>query len=111
MENCKASPAREGEALGSSMREWQGALIAKADFPETQLVLAGIGLTTRRMETALRAFEEAVNLDPQLEEGWVMMVRIHAALGNSQAARDVADRAVEANPESINLNLLRSDLY
>jgi tetratricopeptide (TPR) repeat protein len=101
---------RAGEALQFSMREWQDSLLAKADFPETQLVVAGIGLTTRRMDTALRAFEEAVTLDPQLEEGWVMMVRIHAALGNIQAARDVADRAVEANPESIPLSLLRSDL-
>jgi predicted CXXCH cytochrome family protein len=108
--DARLSP-RQRDALGSSMREWQGTLLAKTDFPETQLVLAGVGLTTRRMETALRAFEEAVTLDPQLEEGWVMMVRIHAALGNAEAAREVADRAVAANPESIDLNLLRSDLY
>ncbi|MEO1557609.1 MAG: HEAT repeat domain-containing protein, partial [Pseudomonadota bacterium] len=96
--------------LQQAMRDWQGSLLAKADFPETQLVMAGIGLTTRRMDTALRAFGEAVSLDPQLEQGWVMMIRIHDALGNRSAALDTANRAIEANPDSIELSLIRAEL-
>ena len=39
-----------------------------------------------------------------------MMIRIHDAVGNRQAAIDTADRAIEANPESIPLSLMRADL-
>jgi len=105
------STSREvAENLNTAMRDWQGTLLSKTDFPETQMVLAGIGLTTRRWEAALRAFGEAVALDPQLEQAWTMQIRIHSALGNLQAARDTADQAVEANPQSVELNLLRSEL-
>ena len=97
-------------ALSGAMRDWQASLLAKTDFPETQLVMAGIGLTTRRMDTALRAFGEAVALDPQLEQAWVMMIRIHDALGNRDAARQTADRAIGANPDSIELSLIRAEL-
>ncbi|MFK7870335.1 MAG: multiheme c-type cytochrome [Roseobacter sp.] len=103
--------AEMSQDLGGAMRDWQGSLMAKADFPETQMVLGGVGLVTRRMESALRAFGEAVVLDPQQEQAWTMMIRIHDAMGNRQAARATADRAVAANPESVELNLLRSDLY
>jgi len=103
-------PDRISQALNGAMQDWQGSLLAKSDFPETQVVMAGIGLTTRRMDAALQAFGEAVSLDPQLEQAWVMMIRIHDAMGNRDAARDVADRAIEINPDSIELNLLRADL-
>jgi predicted CXXCH cytochrome family protein len=104
-------PDRVSTSLNRAMGDWQESLIAKADFPETQLVLAGIGLTTRRMDAALQAFGEAVELDPQLERAWIMMIRIHAAMGNRTAALETADRAIAVNPNSVELKLLRSDLY
>ena len=104
-------PDRISRDLERAMRDWQGSLMAKADFPETQIVLAGIGLTTRRMEAALQAFREAVDLDPQLEQAWVMMIRIYDAMGNRDAAIATAERAIQSNPDSIELKLLRSDLY
>lgn len=104
------APGQVTEGLNGAMREWQTTLGNKADFPETQIVLAGIGLTTRRMDAALMAFGEATELDPQLTQAWVMMIRIHSALGNQAAARATADRALEINPDSVELNLLRSDL-
>lgn len=94
-----------------AMQDWEGTLRATADFPETHIVLAGVALTTRQMDRALQAFGEATTMDPQLEQAWVMMIRIHAALGDRQSARETADRAVAANPDSVDLNLLRSDLY
>ncbi|WP_254054745.1 multiheme c-type cytochrome [Pseudophaeobacter sp. EL27] len=103
-------PDRISRALNGAMRDWQGSLLAKADFPETQVVMAGIGLTTRRMGAALQAFGEAVTLDPQLEQGWVMMIRIHDAMGNRDDARETVDRAIEANPDSIQLALIRAEL-
>jgi predicted CXXCH cytochrome family protein len=103
-------PDRMTEDLNSAMGEWRQSLLAKADFPETHLVLGGIGLTTRRMQSALGAFGEAVILDPQLEQAWIMMIRIHAALGDREAALDTANRAIAANPDSIQLSLMRADL-
>jgi tetratricopeptide (TPR) repeat protein len=104
-------PDRYARDLNVAMGDWQSSLVAKADFPEAQIVMGGIGLTTRRMDVALRAFREAVTLDPQLEQAWVMQVRIHSALGDVETARRVADEAMDANPESIELKLLRSELY
>lgn len=98
------------QSLGRSMREWQSAVRAKADFPESQLVIAGMALTTRQFEAALRAFEETVRMDPQMIEAWTMMVRIHSAFGDHEAALDAVDAAIAANPSDISLKLLRADL-
>lgn len=103
-------PDKMTRDLNGAMAEWQHSLAAKADFPETQLVLAGIGLTTRRMDAALKAFGDAVEMDPQMVQAWVMMVRIHAALEDYDAARATADRAIAVNPDDIQLKLLRADL-
>lgn len=103
-------PERISKDLGGAMGDWQDALVAKTDFPETQIVMGGIGLTTRRMDAALRAFGDATELDPQLTQAWVMMIRINAALGNAEEALATADRAIAANPDSVELYLLRADL-
>lgn len=103
-------PQAVSQNLSRAMGDWQGALAAKMDFPETHIVLGGIGLTTRRMDAALSAFGEATELDPQLVQAWVMMVRIQAALGNIEAALETADRAIAANPDNLDLFLLKADL-
>ncbi|MEP2715140.1 multiheme c-type cytochrome [Pseudophaeobacter sp.] len=103
-------PERMNRNLNQAMSEWQASLFVKADFPESQLVLGGIGLTTRRMDMALQAFGEAVELDPQLTQAWVMIVRIHDALGDRTAALEALDHAIELNPEDVQLNLMRADL-
>ena len=54
--NIVRMPEQVTENLNNAMGEWQSSLQNKTDFPETQLVLAGIGLTTRRWDAALSAF-------------------------------------------------------
>jgi tetratricopeptide (TPR) repeat protein len=103
-------PERMNANLNIAMGEWQASLAAKADFPEAQMVLAGIGLTTRRMDVALNAFGEAVEMDPQLIQAWIMMVRIHSALENRPAAMRTIDQALAKNPDSVQLNLMRADI-
>lgn len=103
-------PVQVNQSISAAMGEWQRSLFAKADFPEAQLVLAGIALTYRQMEVALRAFAETVEMDPQMTQAWIMIIRIHDALGDRQAALITAKTAVEKNPESIELNLMRADL-
>ncbi|MFC6688899.1 hypothetical protein [Jhaorihella thermophila] len=48
-------------------------------FPETHMVIGGTALTMRNTPAALGAFREAVRMDPQREEAWVMLARITAA--------------------------------
>ena len=103
-------PEKMNQDLNTAMGEWQASLAAKADFPEAQLVLAGIGLTTRRMDVALNAFGEAVKMDPQLTQAWVMMVRIHDALGDRLAAIETVRSALEKNPDDVQLNLMRANI-
>jgi hypothetical protein len=106
----RSMPEAASQHLSRAMGDWQQSLVVKSDFPEVQLVFGGIGLTTRRMDVALRAFGEATVLDPQLVQAWVMVIRIHDALGDREAALDAANRALQANPDDVQLNLLRSEL-
>jgi tetratricopeptide (TPR) repeat protein len=103
-------PDRMTDSLNAAMTEWQVSIRNKADFPESQLVLGGIGLTTRNMPAALSAFGEAVEMDPQLVDAWTMIARIHDALGDRQAALAALDAAIAANPEEIPLSLMRADM-
>ncbi len=103
-------PADTTSALNSAMTEWQRSIRNKMDFPEMQMVMGGIGLTTRNMMAALSAFGEAVDMDPQMIEAWTMIVRIHAALGNRDAALAALDEAIAANPDEVSLSLMRADL-
>lgn len=97
-------------ALSAAMRDWQASLMAKADYPETQLTIAGVAMTTRRPSVALKAFEEAVALDPQREEAWIMIVRLNAALGNDAAARQALETASGLLPDSVALSQMAADL-
>jgi len=38
------------------------------------------------------------------------MIRIHDAMGDRNAARDTVARALQSNPESVELNLMQADL-
>ena len=103
-------PERIAIDVTNAMQDWRASLEAKTDFPETQMVLGGIGLTTRRMDMALQAFGEAVELDPLLIQAWIMMIRIQTALGDRDGALQTVNNALEMNPQSVELNLLRADL-
>jgi cytochrome c-type biogenesis protein CcmH/NrfG len=80
------------------MREWQATLLAKADFPETQMAIGGVALALRNPAAGTRAFREAVVMDPQLVEGWIMIARISAALGDIEGAAASIDAGLAANP-------------
>ncbi|WP_245155568.1 multiheme c-type cytochrome [Paracoccus ravus] len=95
------------KAIAQSMqrvtREWRDSLANRTDFPETHLVLAGTALTMRNFSAAEGAFREAVRLDPQLVDAWVMIVRIKDATEGPEAARTALDEALEANPGEVAL--------
>jgi predicted CXXCH cytochrome family protein len=87
-----------GQSLETARQEWSDAMSLRSDFPETQLQIGGAALQARDFARALQAFERAVTLDPQIVEAWSMVVRLHAALGDADAARAALQRGLAANP-------------
>ncbi len=90
--------ASEAAALRAARAEWRAAVASRTDFPETHLQIGGAALTMRDWGAAVAAFSEAVSLDPQLVDGWVMVVRILAATGKEAEAREALGAALAANP-------------
>ncbi|SFI30219.1 multiheme c-type cytochrome [Albimonas pacifica] len=91
-------PERTSTDLRAALGEWQGAMAARLDFPETHLQLGGFALTTRRFPAAAAAFAEATELDPQLIDAWHMRARIAAATEGAEAAQAILADALAANP-------------
>ncbi len=81
------------------MGDYQATLTAKADFPETQLVIGGTALAQRNLQMAERAFSEAVAMDPQLADGWFILARLQLARRDVAAAEQTLERAVRATPD------------
>jgi len=109
VESGALSPS-QGAVLGQAMRDWQGSLGNKQDFPETHLITGGMALTLRNLPVAERAFGEVVRLDPQRVEAWVMLVRLAAARGGAGAAGEVLDRALARVPDDPQLQALAREL-
>lgn len=103
-------PQSSQAALQGAMTEWRQAILSNADFPEAQVVLGGIALTTRNLPAAEAAFAEAVTLDPQLVPAWVMRARIAAARGDRPGVDTLLDAALAANPDDPELRQLRDSL-
>lgn len=82
------------------MKEYQRSLVAKADFPEIQMVIGGVALTKRNVPAAISAFSQAVEMDPQLIQAWIMLARIKAAVGQTSEAKQTLRKAVQANPDN-----------
>ena len=102
-------PARIAEAARNAAGEWRASLLAKTDFPETQMAIGGAALVLRTPRAAEQAFREAVRLDPQRVEAWAMIARILAATGDRDGARVALDDALAANPSSEVLQSLRGE--
>jgi len=102
--------AKARASLSAAMRDWQASLRAKADFPEAQMVIGGAALTLRNLDAAVKAFEQAVAMDPQLTQSWIMLARIHAALGDRQSVQQTLVKALQKNPEDLVLRQALSEM-
>ena len=94
-------PRTYSEQFAGVIREFQASLRSTADFPETQMVLGGVALTIRQFQAANAAFREATEMDPQLEQAWLMQARILSAFERQNEAIAVLEKANKANPNSI----------
>ncbi len=100
--------ARQAE-LNAAMGEWRAAMASRPDFPETHLQLAGVALTLRAFPQAEAAFREAVQLDPQRREAWVMLIRLANATRGPEAALAVVKEALTSLPGDQGLLLLQAE--
>lgn len=96
--------------LTKTLAEWQQSLSNRADFPESHLVLGGTALMARDFTAAESAFREAVRLDAQLVDAWVMIVRIASAVHGPEAGRAAVIAALTANPGNPALLALQRQL-
>lgn len=101
--------ARQAE-LDAAMGEWRAAMASRLDFPETHLQLAGVALTLRAFPQAEASFREAVQLDPQRREAWVMLIRLANATRGPEAALTVVSEALTSLPGDQGLLLLQAEL-
>ncbi|MCB1992864.1 MAG: tetratricopeptide repeat protein, partial [Geminicoccaceae bacterium] len=109
-----ADASRASDAVRASLAratdEWHRSLSTRLDFPETNLQIAGTALVSRNFPLAEAAFREAVTLDPQLVDAWIMIARIRDAFGDTAGARDALDDALANNPGQPDLVALRASL-
>ncbi|MBV2090972.1 MAG: tetratricopeptide repeat protein [Candidatus Thiodiazotropha sp. (ex Ctena orbiculata)] len=59
-----------------------------------------MALTKRNIPAALSAFSQAVEIDPQLTQAWIMLVKIKAAVGETSEANQMLNMAIDANPDN-----------
>ncbi len=103
-------PPQLGSRVEAAMAEWRASMYAKADFPETQLAIGGAALALRNPAAAEQAFREAVRLDPQRVEAWVMIARILAATGDVDGARKAVEDGMAAIPDDPGLRAMRDEI-
>ncbi len=103
-------PLRYSDSAGEAMQEWRTSLLAKTDFPETHMAIAGSALVLRNPAAAEQAFREAARLDPQMVDAWIMVVRLRAAQGDAAGVRSALEEALFANPSDPSLSALRAQL-
>jgi len=104
-------PPADRPVVQRAIKEFQASLQAKSDFPETQLALGGLAMTTRNFRAAQAALRSAVDMDPQLAQGWLTLARIQFAQRRLPAARKTLLAAIEHVPDDGRLhNMLGSVL-
>ncbi len=103
-------PAAAQAELQAAMREFQLSMLAKADYPEGQVVLGGVALTMRNYEAAAQAFLRAVEMDPQFVEAWTILIRIYTALGKTQESRTLLVEAIQNNPGNSEIEQLANNM-
>ena len=94
----------ERTAARSANVAYQRSLFARADFPETQMQIAGLAMVLRDFRTAQKALQTAVKMDPQLANAWLTLARIQVALRQPVRARKTLEQAAgkisETRPSS-----------
>jgi len=97
---AQALSPRQRKELSNALRDFQTSIVASADHPNAQMALAGLALSVRNIPAARAAISEALTIDPQLTDGWVMRARLDIAEKRPDLATETLDAAEKALPYS-----------
>jgi tetratricopeptide (TPR) repeat protein len=98
-------------AAGNALASYQSSLFVRADFPETQMQIAGLAMVLKDFRTAQHALRTAVKMDPQLADAWITLARIQSALRQPDRAKKTLEQAVLELPKNGLLFLRLGMLY
>jgi predicted CXXCH cytochrome family protein len=98
------------KALAAALAEYLESRKANADMPEAHMALGGLALSMRKWDEAEAAFSESARIDPQLEQAWVTLARLRAALGDDQTAEQYLQRGLQYLPKGVDLLFERAAL-
>jgi predicted CXXCH cytochrome family protein len=90
-------PPEQRMAFQSALDELRTSLFAKSDFPEGQMAIGGLAMTSRNWGAAGAAFAEATFMDPHLVQAWMARARIAEASGDPTEATAILSTAREKN--------------
>jgi predicted CXXCH cytochrome family protein len=99
------------KAAAEAMGMFQNSLLARADYPETQMQIAGLAMALRSFDAAEAALATATDLDPQMAEAWALRARIQAARENPEGAIATLESGVANLPDDRVLLLQLGALY
>ncbi|MEH6478403.1 MAG: tetratricopeptide repeat protein, partial [Sneathiella sp.] len=86
--------------LTAALREFQVSIVASADHPNAQMALASLALSLRNAPAARAAITEALTIDPQFTDAWIMQARLDIAENRPDFATITLDNAEMALPNS-----------
>jgi Tfp pilus assembly protein PilF len=95
-----ALSGEQRKSAQTALAAYQRSLFARADYPETQMQIAGVAMMLRNFGAAQNALKEAIRMDPQLADAWITLARIEAALGRPANAVQTLQRAAEQVPQN-----------
>ena len=97
-------PARFPEAdrrkIAAAIREYQQSLLAKSDYPETQMRIAGLALVLRNTKAAQGALKTALSMDPEIGDAWLLLSRVLLAERRLDAARETLEQGIKHLPDA-----------
>ncbi len=93
-------PASGQAAARDAMAAYQRSLFARADFPETQMQIAGLAMALRDFRVAEQALATATRMDPQMADAWLLRARIQNALRRPDRARAILEEAARMVPDN-----------
>ncbi|MEM9681914.1 MAG: HEAT repeat domain-containing protein, partial [Pseudomonadota bacterium] len=92
--------ADEKRMARKAISEYQASLFARADYPETQMQIAGLAMALRHVDAAESAFREAIAMDPQLPDAWLALARVQSATNDRAKAIETLESASKLLPDS-----------
>ncbi|USG59807.1 tetratricopeptide repeat protein [Sneathiella marina] len=97
---AQALSAGQRQNLKAALREFQVSIVAGADHPNAQMALASLALSLRNAPAARAAISEALTIDPQFTDAWIMLARLDIAEKRPDLATITLDNAEMALPNS-----------